>query len=180
MDYVDLSHHYYTSTVCVSSKILKFFQFFKEMVIIANEFASRLREERKKHQWSKRFLAAAIEVNENTYHHYEDGDCFPSLPKLLALANCLNVSLDYLCGRSHIRHIFFLPPEADIHALLAENLKQLRRQTGFAQKEIAKELHIHQHTYQSYEIQTRFPTYQTFLKLANFYHVPLDRLIKIH
>lgn len=147
---------------------------------MASSFALRLREEREKQQWSKRFLATAIEVNENTYHHYEDGDCFPSFPKLLALANCLNVSLDYLCGRSHIRQIFSLPPEANIHALLAENLKQLRQQTGLTQKEIAEELHMHEHSYQAYEIQTRFPTYQTFLKLANYYHVPLDRLIKIH
>ena len=116
---------------------------------MASSFALRLREEREKQQWSKRFLATTIKVNENTYHHYEDGDCFPSLPKLLALANCLNVSLDYLCGRSHIRQIFSLPPEANIHALLAENLKQLRQQTGLTQKEIAKELHMHAHSYQA-------------------------------
>lgn len=142
-------------------------------------FAVRLRKERQKKRWSNRYLAESIGVNENTYHHYEYGNCKPSLPKLILLATQLNVSLDYLCGRSRAHRSFSLPPDADIHQLLAENLKQLRQQTGLTQKETALALDIHEHTYQYYEIQKRLPTYQMFLRLADFYQIPVDRLIMV-
>lgn len=141
-----------------------------------HSFADRLSCERQKNGWSKRFIANSIGINENTYHHYEDGNCYPSLPKLILLASCLNVSLDYLCGRITTHRPCPFSSNIDIRPLLAENLKQLRRQTKLTQMQIAEALGVHTHTYQYYELQKRLPTYEMFLKLADFHHVPLDRL----
>lgn len=146
------------------------------MKTLLNSFAERLSCERQKNRWSKRFVAASISINENTYHHYEYGECYPSLPKLCSLASCLNVSLDYLCGRTNTRRPCPFSSDIDIRPVLAENLKQLRRQLKLTQTQIAEALDVHMHTYQYYELQKRLPTCEMFLKLADFYHVSLDRL----
>ena len=48
-------------------------------------------------------LAELLNQAPHAYQYYEAGANFPELPKLIALADFYNVSLDYLIGRSETR-----------------------------------------------------------------------------
>lgn len=60
---------------------------------------------------------------------------------------------------------------------LSVNLKQLRKQSGKTQKEVAEKLGIAYQSYQAYELGITVPTLQNFIKLAKFYDVSYDDLL---
>jgi transcriptional regulator with XRE-family HTH domain len=59
----------------------------------------------------------------------------------------------------------------------SEKLKIARKNTGFNQDEVAKEIHIHQGTLSSYEKGRTQPDIETLGRLADFYQVSTDWLI---
>ena len=58
-----------------------------------------------------------------------------------------------------------------------EILKQLRKQSGFTQKEIAKQLGITVSAYGNYELGQRQPTPEMLCKLADIFEVSVDYLL---
>ena len=58
-----------------------------------------------------------------------------------------------------------------------EILKQLRKQNGFTQKEIAKQLNVTYQCYQRYETGERQPTPEMLCKLADIFEVSVDYLL---
>lgn len=56
-------------------------------------------------------------------------------------------------------------------------LKRAREQTGFSQREVAKELHIDHSQIARYETGRTQPDIETLGKLADFYNVSTDWLI---
>lgn len=56
-------------------------------------------------------------------------------------------------------------------------LKQLRKQNGFTQKEVAKELGITVSAYGNYELGQRQPTPEMLCKLADVFEVSVDYLL---
>lgn len=62
-------------------------------------FHEILIRERKRLGLSQEELAARLNVSRQAVSKWETGDSVPDLPKLLALADALNLSLDALCGR---------------------------------------------------------------------------------
>ena len=63
------------------------------------EFREMLQQTRKARGWSQEDLAEKIQVSRQAVSKWETGDAMPDLPKLLALADALDLSLDTLCGR---------------------------------------------------------------------------------
>ena len=63
------------------------------------ELKEVLVRERKFRGLSQEELAAKIRVSRQAVSKWETGDALPDLPRLLALADALKVSLDTLCGR---------------------------------------------------------------------------------
>ena len=61
---------------------------------------------------------------------------------------------------------------------LSKNLKSLRKQDGYTQKEVAERIEIRHQSYAAYENGITVPTLQNFLKLAKLYDVSLDELIE--
>ncbi len=61
---------------------------------------------------------------------------------------------------------------------LSKNLKSLRKQYGYTQKEVAERIEIRHQSYAAYENGITVPTLQNFLKLAKLYDVSLDELIE--
>lgn len=59
-----------------------------------------LREARKEAQLTQRGLAELLHISQQTYSDYENGKTFPDMQTLLAIADRLNVSIDYLLGRT--------------------------------------------------------------------------------
>ncbi len=60
--------------------------------------------------------------------------------------------------------------------LLGKKLKQLRRQYGLTQQELADKLEISRVNYTRYETDFCRPDYETLIALADFYNVSLDEL----
>lgn len=67
---------------------------------IKNMFNERLKEIRKLSGMTQKEVAAAINYAERNYQSLESGQCKPSFDTLIALADCFNVSLNYLVGRA--------------------------------------------------------------------------------
>lgn len=61
---------------------------------------------------------------------------------------------------------------------LAKNLKDLRRQFGYTQTQVAEQIGITCQSYQHYEWSLTVPTLQNFIKLAKLYGVGLDELLE--
>lgn len=62
-------------------------------------FSEVLLQERKRRGLSQEDLAGMVNVSRQAVSKWEIGDAMPDLPKLLALADALDLSLDALCGR---------------------------------------------------------------------------------
>lgn len=62
--------------------------------------------------------------------------------------------------------------------MLKERLISLRKNNKYTQDELAKKLNISRPTYAQYELGRRRPDYDVLLKIADFYEVSLDYLIK--
>ena len=60
--------------------------------------------------------------------------------------------------------------------ILAERLKQCRKEKGFTQREVAIYCDITEKTYQNYELMTREPKVEILLKIADVFEVSLDYL----
>ncbi len=61
--------------------------------------------------------------------------------------------------------------------ILAERLKQCRKEKGFTQREVAIYCDITAKTYQNYELMTREPKVEILLKIADVFEVSLDYLL---
>ena len=57
-----------------------------------------------------------------------------------------------------------------------DRLKELRKNKGVTQKTVAEYLGITERGYQNYEIGKSTPSYETLIKLANFFDMSLDYL----
>lgn len=62
-------------------------------------FGQRLAQLRERRGLSQRQLAALVGIRGPSLAEYETQATWPSVPTLIALADVLDVSLDWLCGR---------------------------------------------------------------------------------
>ena len=60
---------------------------------------------------------------------------------------------------------------------MLKNLKNLRKELGLSQKQIADILHISQQTYSDYENCKTEPTSETLIAIANYFEVTVDELL---
>ena len=58
-----------------------------------------------------------------------------------------------------------------------ENIRSLRIDNGYTQKQIAEYLNVKQNTYSQYEIGVLNYPIDVLIKLADFYHVSVDYLL---
>ncbi|MDD2957429.1 MAG: helix-turn-helix transcriptional regulator [Lachnospiraceae bacterium] len=65
-----------------------------------------------------------------------------------------------------------------ISSVLARKLRFLRKEADYTQEEVAKYLNIERQAYSNYENEMRNPPLDVIVKLANFYHVTVDYLVK--
>ena len=60
--------------------------------------------------------------------------------------------------------------------ILADRLKQLRKERGLTQNQVAICCDITEKAYQNYELMTREPKVDIVVRIADFYEVSLDYL----
>lgn len=59
-----------------------------------------------------------------------------------------------------------------------KNLTKLRKAKGLTRKALAEKLSIHENTLTGYELLGREPSYDTLIKIADFFGVTVDELIR--
>lgn len=63
-------------------------------------FQDRLRQERESNHLTQRDMAERIGITQPSYIRYENGKSEPTLENLVHIAEILDVSIDYLLGKS--------------------------------------------------------------------------------
>lgn len=63
-------------------------------------FTEHLKEARKRKKLKQREMAEHLQIGMRTYQNYEGGQRRPDYETLVAIADYLEVSLDYLLGRT--------------------------------------------------------------------------------
>ena len=66
--------------------------------------------------------------------------------------------------------------EKKMEIILGERLKELRKEKGLTQKQVAEELHIHSVTYLHYEKSEREPPLSLLADMATFFDVTVGYL----
>lgn len=61
--------------------------------------------------------------------------------------------------------------------ILAQRLKECRREKGYTQMQVAVYCDISEKTYQNYELMTREPKLEILVKIADLYEVSIDFLV---
>ncbi len=64
-----------------------------------------------------------------------------------------------------------------VKSILAERLRQCRKERGYTQGQVAIYCDITEKTYQNYELMTREPKIEILLRIAQLYDVSLDYLV---
>ncbi|AUW92691.1 hypothetical protein BXT84_00900 [Sulfobacillus thermotolerans] len=70
-----------------------------------NILGERVRQRCQEKGWSSRQLAVQIGIRPQSLHAIEHGKAWPSVPTLIALAEVLDCSLDWLCGLTNQQNI---------------------------------------------------------------------------
>lgn len=63
-------------------------------------FQERLIEQRKLNKLTQRQMADYLKIAQPSYIRYEHGSAEPSFENLVKIADCFDVSVDYLLGRA--------------------------------------------------------------------------------
>ena len=61
--------------------------------------------------------------------------------------------------------------------ILSRRLKELRKEKGLSQIQVAIFCDITEKTYQNYELMTREPKLEILIRIADFYNVSIDYLV---
>ena len=69
--------------------------------------------------------------------------------------------------------------EKKMEIILGERLKELRKEKGLTQKQVAEELHIHSVTYLHYEKSEREPPLSLLADMATFFDVSVGYLLGV-
>ena len=64
-----------------------------------------------------------------------------------------------------------------MNEILAQRLRQWRREKGFTQNQVAIYCDITEKAYQNYELMTREPKLEILIRIADLYNVSLDYLV---
>lgn len=90
-------------------------------------FADRLQAERRKNGLTQEGLAEAMGVSRQAVSKWEQGEGYPEVEKLLALADKFGVSLDYLMDRMHLEKA---PVDASADAAAADIVSYVPEQSS--------------------------------------------------
>lgn len=130
--------------------------------------AQNLKCLRKQRGMSQQELAEVLEISQAAVGNWENEHREPDLKTIIRLAQYFGVTLDDLVLRD-------LKPPIPVYA---KNLAHLRKKHGMTQREVANLLGVSKATSCKYENGNVEPTVAQLIKLADFFQVTLDQLVK--
>ena len=134
---------------------------------------NRIREARKAKSLVMKELAQKIGVTESTISMYENGKREPDFETLIRIADALDVSTDYLLGRS-------APPlSSDTQVFsspvgVPNRIRQCREKAGLSQKYVADALGVAAPSVSGWESGKTKPTMKNLISLAKLFNVPVE------
>lgn len=88
-----------------------------------NQFHNKLKYLRTSRKITVAAMVKHLDIRRETYYDYERGDTFPSVKKLVMIAEYFNVSIDYLLGHN-ANDNSITPEHLDIaNTIIANNIK---------------------------------------------------------
>ena len=145
------------------------------------KFHEKLKVLRKKLGLTQKEIADIVQVNRVTYTNWEKGNREPSYEDLCVLAFIFDVSIDFLLSdyleiskESYLK--FKKEKEEEKKNLFSVRLKELRKEKGYTQEQMANILEIGQSAYAKWENGKCKPNYEKLEKIADFFGVSLDWL----
>ncbi len=145
-------------------------------------FAKRLKRLRKEAHLTQQDVADYFKTSPQSYAQWEKGQRSPSKESLEKLASYFGVSVSYLVGESDTMIDYGAFKEQSTCAQLSddktfiERLKELRKQSGLTQKQVAEHLDITQSAYAQWETGKLNPKKETIQKFADLFNVSYDYL----
>lgn len=119
-------------------------------------------------------ISKILNINVDNYYDYANGRSNIPLEILNRYVNFFNVSFDYITGLSDIKKGY--PGKIDIKKL-KHRLKQIRKENGLSQNQIAYYAGDKQSTYWNYESgKSTIPISKLYL-LAKYYNISIDYFV---
>lgn len=131
-------------------------------------FAQNLRFLREQKKMTQREVADELEVSPGAVAMWEQGNRTPYVDDLVKIANYFSVTLDELITKE-------LVPLLPVYA---RNLKYLREKSNLKRSDIADLLQVKQLTIELYETNKRAMAVEDIEKIADFFGVTMDQMIK--
>nr|DAH48472.1 MAG TPA: Repressor protein CI [Caudoviricetes sp.] len=135
---------------------------------IVHRIGQNIKNLRERKGMTQKELAAALGITRSALSTYEVGIREPNHATTIAIAKLFNVTLDELVMKE-------LTPPIPMYA---RNLAYLRRKHGMTQADVANLLGVSKATSCKYENGDVEPNVEQLIKLAEFFGVTMDQIIK--
>ena len=121
-------------------------------------------------------IAMVLNIDRTTYTSYEIGRDTIPLKHLNTLCNYFDISVDYALGLNKHKNYPKMRPSIDAK-LMAERLKELRKEQKLTQMKMAKVLNTSRSTWTGYEYGHYQISTTLLFGLASKYHRSMDYLL---
>lgn len=140
------------------------------------KLSKKLKELRRKEGLTLKKIAKFTKIKYSTYLTYENGSHYPSLENLGKIAKFYSITLEELVGKT-TRPNSKVKVSFSKEMPLGDRLKNLRKNDGYTQMEVAEILDVKRGTYIAYEYGKCNPRIHILLKLCDLYALNISELI---
>lgn len=141
------------------------------------KFHEKLKVLRKEKGLTQQEVADLVHVDRVRITNWENGKREPNFENLSMLACIFDVSIDFLLSEySEISKERYLKFKRENMSIFPQRLKELRKEKGYTQEQMANILEIGQSAYAKWENGKTEPSFESLVKLVDFFEVSLDWL----
>ncbi len=137
-----------------------------------NVFGERLKEALQKNDISRAQFAAEMGMSLSLLYKYLRGDCTPSLPKVTAIADRLNCSLQWLSGMTDKEKL----PKRTADVPFSERFRELLAKKHITRYRVIKDTGISKQSVDGWFCGTRNPSFEHMQTIAKYFGCTVDYL----
>lgn len=141
-------------------------------------FPQKLREERKKRGYTQEEMAKLLAIGQSAYAKWENGRTEPTLDNIIKLANILDVTVDYLLGRSDNFSNTIVLSKNNMKSL-SKRLKELRLEKNQTQQQLADELGVNRVNVTRWEKGNTEPSFSKLIELSKLLNTTPNYLLGV-
>ncbi|AWZ34333.1 TPA: transcriptional regulator [Streptococcus agalactiae] len=141
-------------------------------------FPQKLREERKKRGYTQEEMAKLLAIGQSAYAKWENGRTEPTLDNIIKLANILDVTVDYLLGRSDNFSNTIVLSKNNMKSF-SKRLKELRLEKNQTQQQLADELGVNRVNVTRWEKGNTEPSFSKLIELSKLLNTTPNYLLGV-